>query len=282
MRRLTVVAMALVAAAGTAAAGMRYESETRTVDEDGDAQQVFIVTSWVDGPQARVEFREAKGGTLPGDGYLVTPDGGSTMFFVNPEEKTYMEWDLSSMFKALGDLQQASGGMVSLDFSDTSADYLGSSPGGTVLGYETTAHRMKTAFTMEMKVMGMTRRNTVETESEAWVTTGLEAAGFDAWLRKTPPTTGDAELDTMLKEMANRIDGTVLKSVATTVMTDKKGRQRRSVTTTEVTTVEETDVSPDLFEIPADFEKVEMPGAGGESDEEKPDMGGLFESIMGG
>lgn len=284
MQRLCAAIGATLLAAGTAAAGMRYESTTRTVDEDGDTQQVFVVTSWVDGDKARIEFQEAKGGPVPDEAYMITVDGGATVFLVNPDEETYMEWNLDRMFQALGDLQQASGGMVSMDFTDTSAEYQGSSPGGSILGYDTTKHSMDSQFTMQIKVFGMKQSSTVATETETWMTDELSAPGFGAWLRETPPKTGDAELDAMLDGIAAKLDGVVLKSVSNSVTTDEKGRETRSTSTTEVTSIEETDVDPSTFEIPEGYEKVEMPSMGDsqEGEDDAPSgLGGLFKKIGG-
>lgn len=284
MRRMCAVLGMAVLVAATAGAGMRYESTTRTVDEDGDARQEFIVTSWVDGDRARIEFREAKGSPVPDDAYMITIDGGRTMFLVDPEEKTYMQWDLDRMFQTLGDLQQASGGMVSMDFTDTSADYQGSSPGGTILGYDTTKHTMKSAFTMQLKVFGMKQSTTIATETESWMTNELSSPGFGAWLRETPPKTGDPELDSMLDGIAAKLDGVVLKSVSRSVMTDTKGRETRSTSTTEVTSIEEADIDGAMFEIPPDYEKVEMPSMGesaGSEEDQPTGLGGLFKKIGG-
>ena len=284
MRRTWAALGLAMLIASITTAGIRYESTTRSVDEDGDVQQVYIVTSWVDGDRARIEFQEAKGGPVPDEAYMITTDGGATMYMVNPEEQSYMEWNLDRMFQTLGDLQQASGGMVSMDFSDTSAEYQGSSPGGPILGYDTTKHAMKSAFTMEVKVFGMKQSTTVRTETEAWMTDKLAAPGFGAWLRGTPPRTGDPELDSMLDGIAAKLDGVVLKSVSNSVMVDNKGRESRSRSMTEVTSIEETDIDPSMFEIPEGYEKVEMPtmGEGTESDEDQPKgLGGLFKKIGG-
>jgi hypothetical protein len=273
------------AMAGTAVAGMRYESLTRTVNDKGKESQEFMVTSWVDGDRARIEFREAKGAPLPDGAYLITTDGGTHMIMVNPKEKQYMEWNLDAMLQTLGELQQASGGMVKIDFKDTSAVYGGSSPGEEILGYPTTKHTMTTGYTLEMKVMGMTQKMTVKAETESWVTDKLTAPGFGAWLRKTPPKTGDPDLDKLFTGLAGKIDGVVLRSVTNSVTTDKKGRQKKATSTTQVQSIEETDTPDTMFAVPEGFEKIEMPSlAGGEGgDGEQPaGMGDLFKKAFGG
>lgn len=283
---LMVGVMMMMMTAMTVSAGMRYESLTRTLDDKGKAQQEYKVTSWVDGDRARIEFREAKGApAMPDDGYLITTDGGNHMVMVNPKDKQYMEWDLDAMLQTLGELQQATGGMVKIDFSDASAEYGGASPGEAILGYPTTRHTMTTGYTLAMKVMGMTQRMTVKADTESWTTDELSAPGFGAWLRKAPPKTGDPDLDTLFQGLAGKIDGVVLRSVTRAVTTDKKGRERHSTTTTEVQSIEEVATADDMFQVPAGFEKIAMPslaGSQGGDGEQSGGMGDLLKKALGG
>lgn len=287
LRSVMIAAATCGLAATTVSAGMRYESVTRTVGDKGKEVQEFKVTSWVDGERARIEFREAEGAAMavPSDGYLITTDGGQHMVMVNPKDKQYMEWNLDAMLQTLGELQQATGGMVKIDFSDATADYGGAAPGEEILGYPTTKHTMTTGYTLEMKVMGMTQRMTVKAETESWVTTALSAPGFGAWLRKTPPKTGDPDLDTLFQGLAGKVDGVVLRSVTHSTTTDKKGRERHSTTTTEVQSIEEVATPDEMFEVPAGYEKVEMPSLAGASDDQGEGSGGmgdLFKKAFGG
>ncbi len=282
--RVSVVAVLVAAVALQAAAAVRYSSVTRTMDEDGDAVQQMVVDAWVEGANGRVEFRQAKGAPVPDRGYLVTTDGGRTLYMVDPGEKSYMKWDLEGMMQTLGALEQSTGGMVSMEFSDVEVEDLGSEPGGEILGYDTRVYRSKTAYTMRMKVFGMKREMHVTSENRAWVTPALDAAGFAAWLRASPPKTGNDELDGMIEAYAKAIPGTPLKTESVATTTDGKGRASTSRSVMEVTEIEkDAAVAEGFFAIPAGYTETEMPSlGGGEGEEDGPaGLGDLLKSMGG-
>lgn len=281
MKRTFLIALSLLAGAGSATAGMRYEAVTKTLNEKGKAEQQMIVESWVDGERARIMFREAKGAPISEDAYLVTTDGGKTLLLVNPKDRTYMKWDLDLLFQSLGAMSGATGGMVEMSFSGTSAEYLGSEAGGEVLGRDTTKHRMKSSFTMLMKVFGMKQQTTIRSETESWATTELADAGFGAWLRKTPPATGDDDLDALIRLHAQKIEGVVLKSVTRSVMVDDKGKERPSTTTMEVTVIEPVDVTDDMFAVPAGYQETQMPTLAQPPGDQPKGLGGMFQGLGG-
>ncbi len=284
MKRTFLMVISLLLVVGSATAGMRYEAVTKILNEKGKTDQQMVVESWVDGERSRIQFRELRKAPVPDDAYLVTTDGGQTMILVNPKEQTYMRWDLDLLFQSLGSMADTTGGMVELSFTDTSAEYLGAEAGGQLLGRDTVKHRMKSAFTMDMKVFGMKQRTTVRSETEAWATTELADAGFGAWLRKTPPSTGDAGLDELIRVNAQKVEGVVLKSVTRSVTVDGKGKERPSTTVMEVTTIEAVEVSDAMFAVPDGYREVQMPTLdqlqGGQG--ERPQgLGGLLKGLGG-
>lgn len=284
MKRVVLMVISLLLVVGSATAAMRYEAVTRTLNEKGKTDQEMVVESWVDGERARIQFREVKKAPVPDDAYLITTDGGQTMILVNPKEKTYMEWDLDLLFQSLGSISGATGGMVDLSFAGTSAEYLGAEAGGQVLGHDTTKHRMKSAFTMQVKVFGMKQQTTVRSETESWATSELADAGFGAWLRKTPPATGDDDLDALIRTHAQKIEGVVLKSVTKSVTVDDKGRERPSTTVMEVTSIEPVEVTDEMFAVPTGYERTEMPTLAGHQGGEQgqpPGLGGLLQGLGG-
>ena len=92
---IPALAAALALAAAPAFAGIHYKSTTHTDGSSkvGDAQ----VEGWVSGAKARVDFRESGNPVAKKGSYLITKDGGKTVYLVNPEEKSYALWDLKAM-----------------------------------------------------------------------------------------------------------------------------------------------------------------------------------------
>jgi len=271
--KTTFLSVALVAAASIPLhAGVRYEATTRTVNQEGKTAQDFVVEGWVDGEQARIEFREAKGAPIPDGGYLLTTDGGKTLYMVNPKDKKYMRWDLEGMLKGLSSMMQSSGGMLDLSFTDSKVQDLGSGQDLDILGYHTTSHKYRTSYHMQMKIIGFKKAYDVTSEDQVWTTTALDAPGFGAWLRKAPPKTGNEELDKLISAQAKRIQGVPLKMVSHSTMTDAKGRSQSSTMTMDVTKLEETTIDPSMFTIPEGYQETQMPdlAAAGEEGQQKP------------
>src|SRR5882757_4344298 len=82
-----VLGAALFVAAAPAFAGIHYKSTTKSEGPRGQGSEVQV-EGWVAGEKARVEFKESSNpspATQKGT-YLLTKDGGKTLYLVNPEE----------------------------------------------------------------------------------------------------------------------------------------------------------------------------------------------------
>lgn len=258
-------------------AGLYYEAVTRTEGQKGEVE----VRSWVDGESARVEFES--GGPhagLPKGSYLVTRDGGRTLYLVNPKEKTYSKWDLQAMMETFGAMMESMGSMMSLEIANPRVEKLGEEPGGAILGLATTRHRYRSSYDLEMKVMGMNRSQHVDMEQEIWSTQAVSAAGLGVWLRADRPT-GFEGLDELLKNEMGKIEGFPLRTVTVTTTTNKKGKSQVTRSTMEVTTLDQDRSIPaDTFEIPAGYQETEMMPTAGEEGEGRG--GNPLKGLFGG
>ncbi len=200
-RRPTVVAIvvfaAFLAAAAPAAAGIHYQAETTTAPAQGKAQ-VTRVEAWVDGPNAKVVFRESDQPVFSEGAYLLTQDGGKTLFLVDPEEETITEWDLAAMLGMVGGVMEGMQGIMNLEFSDVAVEKLGEESGGELLGYPVTHAKYRTTYTTSIKVLGMQRGSSTETVQELWTTDAFGDPALGVWLRSEPPATDMEELDALI------------------------------------------------------------------------------------
>lgn len=255
-----LAAAALLAAPGRAAT--YFESTTTTAGQQGE--QKMRAQGWVDGDNARVTFAESALPGVPEGSYLVTSDGGRTMYLVNPEEKTYMLWDLSQMLGAVGAVMQGMGPMFKISVTDPKVEKLADEAGEKILGYDTHHYRFRTTYGMEMRVMGMGQSADVETVVDTWTSSALADPGFGAWLRRDPPRTGIADLDKLVDaQIAQGIQGVPLRMRTVSTSRDKKGRETVTTTNMEVTTIREEAPPAGAFALPAGYEKVEMPAVAG-------------------
>lgn len=259
--RLITVALtliALVAAAAPAAAGIHYQAETTTAPAQGKPQ-VTRVEAWVEGPNAKVVFRESDQPVFSEGAYLLTQDGGKTLFLVDPEEETITEWDLAAMLGMVGGVMEGMQGIMDLEFSDVAVEKLGQDAGGELLGYPVTHSKYRTTYTTSIKVLGMKRGSSTETVQELWTTDAFGDPALGVWLRSEPPATGMEELDELIAAEMEKVEGFPLKTVSVSTTTGQKGkRESSSRTETVVTQLEETAVPAATFELPAGYTRTEM------------------------
>jgi hypothetical protein len=279
-----VAALALVAAtAAPAGAGIHYKSVTTTSSQG--QENTIAVEGWVDGPAAKVQFYESANPVMPAGTYLVTRDGGETLLLVNPEERTYAEWNLDAMLQTLGGMMRAMGPMLKFEVSDVEVSKLAEGPGPEMLGLPTTHAKYRTTYGMKVKVMGMGRETLVDRVQDIWTTDALSDPGLGVWLRKRPAATGDPQLDQMITAEMQKVQGFPLKSLEVSTTTAKNGKsESESRTTTEVTDLErEVSIPASTFEVPEGYQRTEVLPTGSEAGGGDDEQGGNpFKRILGG
>ncbi len=269
MRRALVVSVCLALVLSVqASAGVYYEATTKGEGRAGQAQAA-VVKGWVHGDNARVEFVESGNPMMAAGGYMLTKDGGTSMFFVNPKEKSYSKFDVESMGQMVGGV----GKMMNMKFSDVKSEDLGEEMGGVIVGLPTTHYKFRVSYTMSMSFMGMKQASKVVQDKEVWAAPKLVEAALGIWLRKSPPKMGDEEFDKVVRAQAGKIQGFPLKTITRQTTTDKNGKAETTTTIMEVTKLE-LDMIPNVsFDVPAGYEEVDMFGAmmgEGKDGEENP------------
>jgi hypothetical protein len=253
----------LVSLAG--ATGLYYEAVTRVEGKQAQGMGDMLVKAWVSGDNAKIEFAESKNPMMGKGTYLMTHDGGTTVYLVNPKEKTYAVWDMAGMMGFAGGAM----GMVNMKISDPTVEKLLEEAGGSMLGYPTTHYKYRTSYTMSMSVLGMKSQTKTVQEDDTWSTTALPEGALGVWLRSEPPSFGNEELDTLVKVEMGKVHGIPLKKVTVTTSADSKGKKSEpSTTTMEVTKLESMDVPAETFVIPADYQETSLFPAGMEEKEQ--------------
>ena len=259
-------------------AGLYYESVTTDQTEGKRGSQELVVNAWVDGDKAKILFIDGDEGMMQSGAYLLTTDGGETLYLINPEEESYFEWSLDAMFAVLGTIMEDGNAMLSLKFSNPRFEELGEEAGGEILGNSTRKRTTRTSYSMEMRVVGIRRKTDIESTQENWVAKDLREVGLGIWLRQKPSSTGNAEFDELLLQGWEAIDGFPLKTITTTRSTGRKGRTTVTVSSMEVTRLSRQDIAAETFEIDPEFTLVEMPplaGSGDEGEDEEGRFGAL-------
>lgn len=231
-----------------------YFESSSTTETDGPGGPIAAqVRGWIDGERARIEFVSGQAVPFAQGGYMLSNDGGKTLYLVNPAERTYSEFDIEQMLGMAGSMMQVMGGAVRLEFSDVVNEKLGEAPGGSILGHATTHYRYRNGYTLSMGVMGFKRSNRIDTEQELWCTNAFDDSGFKVWLSPDRYRTGSAELDELVRSQYQQLDCLPLRSRITTVSKAEGAPDSRTVATTEVTTLREETAPAGTFDLPADF-----------------------------
>jgi len=260
MRFANTAAALLLTAAAPAFAGIHYKSTTHMENPQarGKGTNDMQVEGWADGGKSRVEFRESGNPLMKKGSYMITKDGGKTVYLVNPQDKTYAAWDLEGMLGGAGSMMNGIGGLLKIEISDPKVVKGLDEDGGTLLGLPTRHVRYRTSYSMTMKIMGRGNTSDVVIDQEVWVAPKLQDLALGIWLRT--PRTGNEQIDKLIKAESGKVQGIPLKTVSVTTSTDKK-RGQPSVTraTMEVTQLDTAATVPAAsFEIPAGYKETEM------------------------
>ncbi|HEY9422457.1 MAG TPA: DUF4412 domain-containing protein [Thermoanaerobaculia bacterium] len=257
-RSISVIALFLAAAA-PCFAGIHYKATTTMQDAAAKSNQIQV-EGWVSGDDAKVAFLQSGGNPVAQEGtYIVTKDGGRTLYLVNPEEKSYAKWDIQGMLGAVGAVMNGMGPLLKIQFSEPKVEKLAEDDGGTVQGLPTRHYKYRTSYNMTVKVLGMGNTSDVVTEQDVWTTSKLQDAGLSVWLRAEPPRTGNTEFDKLLTSEAYQLQGFPLKTVTVSTSTPKKGKPTTTRSTMEVTQLNASATVPaSAFEIPAGYQETQL------------------------
>jgi hypothetical protein len=301
---LAAVAMPFVfAAAVPVTDGMTYEFVmTSQSKATGNKESVTMRgRGTYAGDNARLEILDAaasSGGSeaFGGKGtYFIIKGGGKEMLLVNPKEKSYMKWDMATMFAGISKAVNAVGGLVKMQMSDIKIDAQDLGAGETIEGFATRHMRMTQNYTMTASVFGHKSVNRTESTVDYY---------FAPSLRIANPFVTNSQQMAMLSQldMFNNPDyktqmaaanakipktGVPLKTVTTSVTTDSKGKTETSVTTMQMVNFKQSNVPASAFAIPSDYTMVEMPdlnaslAASGSGDGAKGAPGYNADSVAG-
>jgi hypothetical protein len=264
---LSLIAAGLVLAAVPCSAGIHYKSTTKTWSEGTRARNSegrnseIQAEGWVSGDKSKVAFVASNGNPMAQQGtYIVTKDGGKTLYLVNPQDQTYAQWDLQGMLGVVGAVMNGMGPLLKIQFTDPKTEKISEEDGGLVAGVPTRHYKYRTSYTMTVKVLGMGNTADVVSDQDIWDATRAVDPGLGVWLRADPPHTGNREFDKLLASSAAKIQGFPLKVVTVSTSTQQKGnRQTVTHSTMEVTQFDSNaSVPASAFEIPAGYKETQI------------------------
>jgi len=237
-------------------AGLVYTTVTKTELEQGRSMAATSQTRF-EGNNLRIDYQDNQNPLMKKGSYMLIRDFGKNICFVNPDDKTYIMWDMKVM-----------GAKSAFKVSNLKTETILDEKGPKMLGQATRHVKWSLSYDMEISFMGMQNVQSVTIETESWVSTMYKELVKLLQANVQSSKTGNENMDKLIEANAAQITGLPLKEIRVTRMTDvKKGKTNVNTLTSEITAITEQDISKDVFEIPAGFtEKIlSMPGAGGGS-----------------
>ncbi|MCU0647691.1 MAG: DUF4412 domain-containing protein [Gemmatimonadaceae bacterium] len=240
-----------------------YRMTSSAGQKQGGMGNSLMKVTMADG-NARMEFQEGSANPMmKKGGYMLLQSKEQRMLIVDPKEKKAIALDAAGMGSGLGAL--ADNPMVKMSFSDSKFSFTEQGAGETILGYRTRKVLITSAMTMNLRMMGMNQKMTIQTETLSWIASGLTAlAGRETWeawgksfgsgLRQTNP-----ELAKQMEQYQKAYgDGMALKQRSINTSTDGKGKVTVDTVMSEVIDLQKTSVDASMFELPAGYEVMDL------------------------
>lgn len=255
MKKIAAIAvMGLICAAVTNAA---YLCTIETRVESGPAAGHKVVVNVVaDGDRARFEF--VQGGQVSAkDGYILTTDGGRTLYLVNTAEKTYTAWDRDQIMATVSEITKSLSGLVDMQFSNIKCEKLEEDAGPEMVGMKTRYYKFHSSYDMDVTVFGMRNTTSVSQDQEFWTTEDMGGETLGGWMRGSVMKTENAELDKLIAAETQEVSGIPLKIVVDRTAKDSQGKVQTTKSVTEVTRLEKGEGGVSL-EFPEGYKKTSM------------------------
>jgi hypothetical protein len=251
-KTLGSLALAVLVAVPATAAGYHYRTVTRS---EGNTEQGPIeirTEAWVADGKTKVLFESSGNPMMPAGSYLLIPDPTTRkMFMVNPEQKTYSEWDLDAMVQFAGSMMEALGPIASFEILNPKVETILEQDGGSKFGLSLTHYRFRTTYDMSVKVLGMKRKSTVTQITDGYYTKDLDDEAFEAWLR--PMKTGSEELDKLIGLEMGKNRGFPIDNEIEQTTVNKKGKEEVTRSSMKVTEFGPANPGDELWLIPDDY-----------------------------
>ena len=249
MKRRYFIATLLVAATVPAFAGVEFM--TKTSDARGT---VTVAKGLVDGPRAKIEFVSGRGGPgMQKGNYMLSQDGGNTIYIVNPQEQSYMKLDVDKVAATAGQFMNAAKGFMNMTVSDPKIETLSDERGPKLHGYKTRHIKKRTSYTMTTSVFGRKDVTSISREDELWIADDLKDTGMQVWSKQRSVKTGHAEIDKLIEAEAAKLNGVPLKSVSMTTTKKSNGATEVTTLTNEITSLKKDRIPGKTFELPAGY-----------------------------
>lgn len=246
------------------AEGLTFTYSLKSASTDKKTREAMdrVATVRIQDGNVRMDF--TLGTPMPGqkNGYMLVLGEAKQFAIVSDKDKSVLIMDASTMGGGLGAI--SNNPLLKMTMKDASFSYQDLGAGDKILGYATRHVRTINASTMEMKVIGMTRKSSNADTADQWIARdiGLDPSSLLAWskafgsgLKETNPELA-AQMAKYQQEYGRT--GIVLRSMTHTSHTNDKGKVETDTLTMEVTDLKKGAIDPALFKYPSDYKVTDM------------------------
>lgn len=251
MKKITMSTLLSLTMASSSFAGYQFTSKTT----DAQGQQLSGTKGWVDGPKVRIEQTENSSDQQGEAGsYLLSNDGGKTVYMVSPRDKSYMKIDVDQLATRVGTFMNAAGPLMKVEFKDPQFKTVLNERGPEMFGLSTRHIKTTTSYTVDATVFGHHNITQVSRKDEIWLTKELNDSGMEIWSQQREIKTGNENIDKVIAAESKRLGGIPLKVISVTTSKSSDGEEETETSITEITSLKKADIPADTFKVPAGYQ----------------------------
>jgi hypothetical protein len=230
--------------------------QKNTMDDTAVPSTDLSARAVIDGQRSRVDF--LSGNTYPPGTYVVSKDGSRRLFFVDPLNKWYTEFNTDGVASAIG--------ASSLKVENTKASVEKLPDELVIAGIKTEHYQITLTYDITLDVRAMSLKQNVKTIIDNWTTAQFGDIVHTAFASST--RTGNAAIDELLDAEMSKVHGFPMRQVVTIhtridlpqIQSQLKLPSTRTIVhETSVTAVRELTADPALFNIPAGYRRADTP-----------------------
>ncbi len=260
-----------VSAAEAQVAGRNLALDFRSSTVIQGSPDTGVITGHIvgSGSKARIDL-SASGGTAPtplasdGTVSMIVSDSGKTITYLDAKNSQYMNFRPGEM---LAQAQELGGVKMEVSGTEARVDNLGAGP--AILGHPTMRYRVITGMTMTITAMGQAQESVkIASTTDHYFPTDIKSA-FNPFASMTGTDMANM-FGGSSKAFAEKLKAAEAKlpkapplRTSTTATVTTQGVTRVTKSHTEVTSVKWVNADPKVFEIPAGYTAVGLPGMGG-------------------
>lgn len=232
------------------------EIELENIRTVNDVSNRFSVNALYDGDKARLTFHTNDASGVVSGTYLLSIDGGKTIYLISDneenEETTCYKWSNQDFVHVLGKYMFKITNRYNINVSDPVTTKVFEKDAEKIHGLPTKHIRITSKFNANYTFLFFSDELKIERQFDAWVTPLIEGVKTKPILQRTWQATGYRQVDKMLIEISELLNGYVMRSELVQTITDKDGEKTITRIVQNINSVKLVDSFPvDTFKLPA-------------------------------